>query len=149
MDIKTILVPTDFSPDAAAALETARDLARVFGARLVIVHAYHVDIPMMAPPLGGAYTLPAGFYEELEAQATAQVQGLSNEVAGSGVEASGVALSDPPLRAILSQAEKSSADLIVMGTRGRTGLKHVMVGSVAERVVRWAPCPVLTVKAED
>ena len=146
MNVKTILVPTDFSDDAANALSTAVELARLFGARIVVVHAYHVDIPMTTPMAGG-YTLPPGFYEELRSQATARVEEVAKEVADQGVEASGVALSESPSSAVVAYAESLSADLIVMGTRGRTGLKHVVLGSVAERVVRTAPCPVLTVKA--
>lgn len=146
MNVKTILVPTDFSPDAEKALSTATELAKLFGARIVVVHAYHVDIPMVSPMAGG-YALPQGFYEELRAQANAQVEKLVQEVAAAGVNATGIALLEPASVAIVTQAESLPADLIVMGTRGLTGLKHAVLGSVAERAVRTAPCPVLTVKA--
>ena len=149
MDIETILVPTDFSADAQEALSTAMDLAKKFDAKIVIVHAYHVDIPLMAPPLGGVYALPAGFYDQLRAQATLQVEAAAQELAAAGVEARGIAVADPAAMAIVEYARSLSADLVVMGTRGLTGLKHVALGSVAERVVRNAPCPVLTVKASD
>ena len=145
MKVTTILVPTDFSPDADEAVSTAKELAKMFGAKIVLVHAYHLDIPV-ASPMGGAYALPPGFYEEVRTQATAQVEAAAKEV-GNEVEAMGVAVSEPAPVAIVAQAESLPADLIVMGTRGLTGLKHVALGSVAERVVRTAPCPVLTVKA--
>lgn len=146
MKIDTILVPTDFSPDAEQAVSVAVELAEHFGAKIVVVHAYHVDIAMVSP-MAGAYALPQGFYEDLRAQANAQVQKVASEIAAKGIDASGVAIAEPASVAIVAQAEALPADLIVIGTRGLTGLKHVVLGSVAERVVRTAPCPVLTVKA--
>jgi nucleotide-binding universal stress UspA family protein len=146
--VDTILVPTDFSADAEKALSTATDLAKVFGAKLVVLHAYHVDIPM-AGPMGQQYSLPQGFYDEVRSQATEQVEKLAVQVAASGIEANGVAVFEPASLSIVNHAESIPADLIVMGTRGRTGLKHVVLGSVAERVVRTAPCPVLTVKTDS
>jgi nucleotide-binding universal stress UspA family protein len=95
----------------------------------------------------GGYALPQGFYEDLRSQATAQVEKLAKEAAAEGIEATGIALQELAAVGIAAQAESLPADLIVMGTRGLTGLKHVVLGSVAERVVRTAPCPVLTVKA--
>jgi nucleotide-binding universal stress UspA family protein len=146
MNVETILVPTDFSPDANQAVATATELAKLFKARVVLMHAYHLAIPM-ASPVAGAYTLPDGFYEELRAQATSQVEEAAKQLLEAGVEATGVAVSEPASMAIVAQAEALPAELIVMGTRGLSGLKHVALGSVAERVVRTAPCPVLTVKA--
>ena len=145
MNVKTILVPTDFSADAEKALSTATELAKLFGARIVVLHAYHVDIPMT--PMAGVFALPQGFYEDLQSQATAQVEKLAKEAAAEGIEATGIALQESAAVTIAAQAESLPADLIVMGTRGLTGLKHVMLGSVAGRVVRTAPCPVLTVKS--
>jgi nucleotide-binding universal stress UspA family protein len=75
------------------------------------------------------------------------VDEVVGRLSAGGVEATGVVLQEPAALAVVDQAEKLSADLIVMGTRGNTGLKHVVLGSVAERVVRTAPCSVLTVKA--
>ncbi len=146
MKVNTILVPTDFSADAEKALSTAVDIAKLVEAKVVVLHAYHVDIPTMSP-LGSSYTLPQSFYDELRSQATIQVENAAKKLTAEGVEAIGIALSEPPSVAIVAQAESLPADLIVIGTRGLTGLKHVVLGSVAERVVRMAPCPVLTVKA--
>lgn len=148
MKIETILVPTDFSDDAQQALTTAKEWARRFGARIVLLHAYRVDVPMSTPALGGGFVLPDRFYDDLRTHATKQVEGLASETSRDGIEATGVALEERPVVAILDEARKRSADLIVMGTRGLTGLKHIALGSVAERVVREAPCPVLTVKAD-
>jgi nucleotide-binding universal stress UspA family protein len=146
MIVNTILVPTDFSADAEKALSMATELAKLFGAKIVLLHAYHVDIPLVSPMAGG-YALPQGFYEDLRCRATAQVEKLAKEAATEGIEVTGIALQEPAAVVIAAQAESLPADLIVMGTRGLTGLKHVVLGSVAERVVRTALCPVLTVKA--
>ena len=146
MNIGTILVPTDFSKDGDNALAKAVDLAKLLRAKLVVLHAYHVDLPI-ASPMVGAYTLPPRFYEQVRSEATARVEKTAHELAAQGIEASGIAVSEPASVAIVEQAERLPADLIVMGTRGLSGLKHVLLGSVAERVIREAPCPVLTVKA--
>ena len=145
MNVKTILVPTDFSADAEKALSTATELAKLFGARIVVLHGYHVEIPVVSTMAGG-YALPLGFYEDLRSQATAQVEKLAKDVTAKGIEATGIALLEAASPCIVAQAEGLPAELIVIGTRGLTGLKHAMLGSVAERVVRLAPCPVLTVK---
>lgn len=146
MDINTILVPTDFSEDAAQAVKAASEFAKKFGSKVVLLHAYHVMIPLPAP-MGSAYTLPDGFLEDLRTQAIAQVEAEAEKLSESGIESTGIAVSEPASLAIVAEANRLPADLIVMGTRGLTGLKHVALGSVAERVVRTAPCPVLTVKA--
>lgn len=148
MNVKTILVPTDFSPDADQALSTAIELAELFGAKIVVLHAYHLDIPVVSPMAAG-YMLPEGFYEDLRDCAKAQVNKVTEKVTAKGIEATGIALSEPASMAVVEQAKSLPADLIVMGTRGLSGLKHVLLGSVAERVVRTAPCPVLTVKGES
>jgi universal stress protein A len=148
MKVNTILVPTDFSADAGKALSTAIELAQLFEARIVVLHAYHVEIPIVSPMAGG-YSIPPNFYNDLRSHAVAEVEKLAAEAAEAGVESTGIAILEPTSVGIVAQAESLPADLIVIGTRGLTGLKHVVLGSVAERVVRMAPCPVLTVKADD
>jgi nucleotide-binding universal stress UspA family protein len=147
MKIKTILVPTDFSKDAEKALQTAIELAKTYDARIEVLHAYHVDIPVMSP-MAGAYALPAGFYDGIQKHAEAQVAKVVSDAGGAGVKISGRAIERPASMAIVAEAESLPADLIVMGTRGVTGLKHVLLGSVAERTIRTALCPVLIVKAD-
>jgi nucleotide-binding universal stress UspA family protein len=146
MEIRTILVPTDFSTHANAALEYAMELAATFGARLHLLHAYHVDIPVAGP---GGIALPANFYDEFRKAAKANLDELLQRVKERGIQADGEVVPAPPAIAILDSAEQLPADLVVMGTRGRTGLAHVLLGSVAERTVRMAPCPVLTLRVED
>lgn len=145
MDVKTILVPTDFSETAQAALEAATSLAKQFGAKIIIVHAYHAEIPMVVT-MDAPYALPPGFYEELSAEAQRRVDKLADEITSrDGVKAEGIAMATPAATAIIERAESMNADLIVMGTHGHTGVKHLLLGSIAERVVRTAPCPVMTV----
>jgi nucleotide-binding universal stress UspA family protein len=149
MNIETILVPTDFSDDAKRALETAIELARVFDARVVLLHAFSIDIPLAGAAYGGALALPQDFYTQYRVQATRAVDQLAKETgAKEGVSIQGVAIQQTPWVSIVEQAEKLPADLIVMGTRGLTGLMHIALGSTAERVVRQASCAVLTVKAD-
>jgi universal stress protein A len=148
MKVETILVPTDFSADADKAIEAATDLARQFGAKLVLLHAYHIAVPIAYAGLDAGLALPPTFQKEVDDAASARIAALAKEASTNGVEATGLAVSDPASIAIVAEAERIGADLIVIGTRGLTGLKHVVLGSVAERVVRHAPCPVLTVKAD-
>lgn len=147
MSFDTILVATDFSDDARKALDTAVDLAEDLGSRVVLLHAYRIELPFSSPTMGGGVILPEGYYVELREHATLQVERLAAEVSRKGVEVQGIAVENAPWMAILDEAERLPADLIVMGTRGLTGLKHLALGSVAERVVRKASCPVLTLKA--
>lgn len=148
MELKTILVPTDFSDDARVALETASELARTFSARIVLLFAFSPELPLAGGAYGGGVILPEGFYVEYRNQATLQVERLAKETAlKEGVEIQGVAIQQVPWIAIVEQAKALPADWVVMGTRGLTGIKHVTLGSTAERVVRKAQCPVLTVKA--
>jgi len=146
MNIDTILVPTDFSDDADYALEKALEFAKTFGSRIVLLHAYHLELPYTTPAFGGPVVLPDGFYVEYRNQAIAHVEEIAKKAASGGVEVKGVAVERPAWAAILEHAESLPADLIVMGTRGLTGIKHVALGSTAERIVRKAACPVLTVK---
>lgn len=145
MQIKKILVATDFSETAAKALEAAADLARKFDAELIVLHAYKIEVPMASPMTAGGYALPAGFFEQLGSHARAQVEATAAELTEQGVRAVGVALEQAPAQAIIEEAESRPADLIVMGTRGLTGIKHIALGSVADRVTRLAPCPVMTI----
>jgi len=146
MDVKSILVPTDFSEHATKAVDTAIELAKVFGAKVEIVHAFLLQPPMAT--MQGGYSIPDTYFDEVRKRAKAEVAKLAEEKSGDGVEVTGRAIESAPSGGILEIAEQDKPDLIVIGTRGQTGLKHVLLGSVAERVVRMAPCPVLTVKAE-
>ena len=148
MPYQTIVAATDFSEAANGAVEHAADLARHFGAALVLVHAYNVEIPIASPAMAGGYVLPDNFFEQIGEQAILQVEEAAKALSEKGVKVTGVAIDQPAALAIKGEADRRGADLIVMGTRGLTGIKHVALGSVADRVVRTASCPVLTVPTD-
>lgn len=143
--VGTILVATDFSTSAAHATDMAIDYARKLGSRIVLVHAY--DVPIPAPSISGAYNMPDGLLEQIAKGAQERVDESVGEIAETGVECEGRSIGAPAAMAIVDEAIEHEADLIVMGTRGLTGIKHVALGSIADKVVRTAPCPVLVVPA--
>jgi len=144
--LKKILVATDFSEPSDAALAYAQELARTFGAQLSIAHvvdnvvarAYGPDAIVVADP---------ELQSALEASALRQVEALISDEDRALLRAEPVILtSNAPAMAIVEYAGASDIDLIVLGTHGRGAVAHFLMGSVAERVVRTAPCPVLTVR---
>jgi universal stress protein A len=132
--IARVLVPTDFSVCSMWALRYAEEMARRFGAEIVLVH---VD-QSLVPASQLAETQHAAAREELD--------GLVAFLHERGMPAHSVLRSGGPAEEIVATAEVEHADLIVMGTHGRSGLTHVLMGSVAESVVRRSSCPVLTVR---
>jgi nucleotide-binding universal stress UspA family protein len=144
---KKILVPTDFSPFAQAAADAALELAQRFEARLVLVHA--VPLPVYSSYAAGMEGASISLVEIQEALHAAGEKDGAREVerlSGRGVPVELVVLDGPPPAEICAQAEALGADLIVIGSHGRTGLKRFLLGSVAENVVRHAPVPVLVVR---
>lgn len=141
--LKTILVPTDFSAAADAALEQALGLAKLDGAELHLLHTY--DLPV-AVSLGSAPSIPTEFFDALRDAAEAKLAERVRRAEAAGVACKTHLVQGYASASIKEHADALEADLIVMGTRGISGLKHVMLGSVAERTVRTAPCPVMTVK---
>lgn len=145
-DFKKILVPIDFSEHSALALETAVTIAKAFGGKIRLLHCYQIQ-PGGVSPYGIA--LPSNYYSDIRAAAAKQLEQWQQRVAPDGVEVEATLMAEFPSHAIALTAEEMGADLIVMGTRGLSGIKHVMLGSVAERTVRIAPCPVLTIKGPE
>jgi universal stress protein A len=141
---RTFLVPHDFSEDADAALETAVELAGRLGAEIHLLHAYQQPIDVLSPY---GVSIPANVGPELRAASLARLQQIAARATGARIQTHVV--EGPPAIVIAEQARAIGADLVVMGTRGRTGLRHLLLGSVAERTVRTAPCAVLTVKAPE
>lgn len=144
-DIKRILVPTDFSTISDLAVSYAIDLATRYGAS---IHLVHVVEEMY---FGSAY--PDGFFAELPAVRARLIEEAETRLtqAAARCQAAGLAVTTQvaegrPARIIASMATNRGADLIVMGTHGRSGVAHLVLGSVAEHVVRTAPCPVFTVR---
>lgn len=143
--IKTLLVPVDFSDDAGAALDMALELAGQLGATVHLLHVYHRPVEMLSPY---GVALPPTVDREIRESAEKRLGVELEKARKSGVDCQahvreGVAGLD-----IAETAKELGVDLIVMGTRGLTGVKHVLFGSVAERTVRMAECPVLSVKAK-
>lgn len=137
-----VLVPFDFSADAEQALDYAIGLARTLHARLTLLH-------VIAPfPVGSMETLPYPFVHNLETTLTQAMEPYHARVLAAGLRGDFVILHGVPFQVIIDLASKEKTDLIIMGTHGRTGLRHVLMGSVAERVVRLAPCPVLVTRLQ-
>jgi len=141
-----ILVPTDFSAPSHAALALATRMAAASGASLHLLHvledpftaaAYATDF-YAAPPAGITESWLKGAQSLLDTQLTPDEQAFFRSTQ--------VVMFGTPSRDIVNYAAANDIDLIVMGTRGRGGVHHLLMGSVAERVVRAAPCPVLTVR---
>ena len=147
MQFRHILAPTDFSEYSKKAVASALELARKFGAKLTILHV--VELPPY--PVEG-YVPPAvnaTFLDDLERQATQDLAQLVPEAESSNVEVVRLVAVGSPYRKIIDTAEAEQVDLIVMATAGRTGFSHLVMGSIAERVVRTATCPVLTIRPRE
>ncbi len=145
IEIKRILVPIDFSDHAHTVLKWAAHLAMQHGSQIVLVHAYH--LPVEFQQLEGAY-LPTDFWTNVKEEAQRTLAQSAAGLREKGIEVEEVVREGYPASVIEDEAERQQADLIVIGTHGLSGLKHLLLGSIAERVVQRAPCPVLTVKHE-
>ena len=143
MHIHHILVPIDFSPYAEQALDYAITLGKQLQARVTLLHV--IQPPLVAGADMGAWPSQA-YIEELEAAVTSDLDGYLARVTTAGLQGEMVVVDGTPFQEIINTATARQVDLIVMGTHGRTGLTHVLLGSVAERVVRLAPCPVLVAR---
>lgn len=140
MPIRTILHPTDFSQSACHAFGIAATLAREHGARLVVLHVRQTWAPMVAYGDALVRLEPAGRQDKLW-------EVLHDfRVADACVQVEHRLVEGEPVKEILRAAEQSACDLIVMGTHGRTGLHRLVLGSVADRVLKKARCAVLTVR---
>ncbi|NOT53627.1 MAG: universal stress protein [Deltaproteobacteria bacterium] len=145
MQIKTIVVPTDFSEYADHAFTWARGLATDHKAKIVLVHAVH-PTTYYAFPEAVYVTDFAKLEEEIVADAQKRLVDFMAKQAPASVTVETRVVVGEAVWEICQVATQEHADLIVMGSHGRTGLSHVLLGSVAERVVRHAPCPVMVVR---
>jgi universal stress protein A len=145
LDVRTILVPVDFSENAEAALQCAADLAQKFGAKL---HLLHVVEP--ASFVNDLRNVPIAISdEEVAKRAQAELESLAATFLEQPAEANLMVKSGKAYQAIVKVAEELNADMIVVPTHGYTGLKHTIMGSTAERVVRHAPCAVLVIRGVE
>ena len=143
MDIRRILVPFDFSEYSEKAFTWALAMAEKWRSRLLLLHV--VPTPSYPPMLTGTYFNVAEFEASLRADAEARAKEFLGKPHGRTVQVDTQVVMGEPFGDICRVAEQEQVDLIIMGSHGRTGLSHVLLGSVAERVVRHAPCPVLVV----
>jgi nucleotide-binding universal stress UspA family protein len=144
--IARILVPVDFSPHTTRVIEYAISLASRLNAEIEFFNVVEDPFQTGAWPTEIQVTAYAELMDGFVEQARGHLRPLRKRAAERGVEAHTSVLIGRPATAILDHAIAGHFDLIVMGTHGRTGIRHAVIGSVAERVVRRSECPVLTVR---
>jgi nucleotide-binding universal stress UspA family protein len=146
--IRTILVPTDFSKDADLAIHTAHRLLASLeqDARLILLHAFNLPIEYTAY---GPIPTSINFLQDTGLDAERRLYETAQPLQREGLTIDTVAREGDPAHVIAEEAEKRRADLIAMGTRGQSGLRHLLLGSTAERVVEYAPCPVMTIRRPE
>lgn len=148
LTLRQVVVATDFTEPAAVALRYGRGFARAFAATLRVVHVVDDIAASASVPTPG---LDYGrLQEELEAEARQTLEAWVTSAESDAGHAEAVLLtSHRPAQAILQYAAETACDLLVIGTHGRSGLSSMLVGSVAQEVVRRAPCPVLAVHTTE
>ena len=145
--LKNVLVATDFGEPAAVALAYGRDLARTFNARLHVVHIVDDVLARWSPEMG---LVGEGLQKDLEKLGWRDLNALITEDDRRTLSiVADVRTSVNAAAGIIAYAKANAIDLIITGTHGRGAVKHLLLGSVAERVVRSAPCPALTVHANE
>ncbi|NLD38963.1 MAG: universal stress protein [Desulfatiglans sp.] len=151
---KRILCPTDFSEPSYKALKAADDLAKEFRAELILIHVVSPmqvfpSSPGFAPGMmaSNAY-LPEDIASDIKKHATESLEMTVKEKVSQGVKSKTVILHGNPAEEIAKYAEESKVSVIIMGTHGLTGWRHLLLGSVTEKVARIASCPVLTIPSK-
>ena len=142
--LKHILVPTDFSEASYSAMKYGRALAESFGSSLHVLHV--IEDPVLYAPTSEGYVPYVDLQEEMEKSAREWLNKVLTDADRERFHARLVTKRGSPFVEIVRYAKTEAIDLIVMGTHGRGPIAHMLLGSVAEKVVRKAPCPVLTVR---
>jgi nucleotide-binding universal stress UspA family protein len=145
MQIKTILFPTDFSNGARAAMDHAVSLAKDYKARLILLYVVQ-DISIAEWYIPSSLSV-TDLLEDMQKSASQEMDKWAAEVSANVKDLEKMVVRGVPFVEIIRTAREKQADLIVIGTHGRTGIDHLLFGSTAEKVVRKAPCPVLTVRS--
>jgi nucleotide-binding universal stress UspA family protein len=145
--LKRVLIPVDFSGDSLNALAYARALVKPFKAEVVLVHV--IEPIYYAAPADMYMTSPnvATIIGEQQRVAAQQLKRIAADLEKKGHRVRTVLKTGSPAQVIIDTAQRTGTDLIIMATHGHTGLAHLFMGSVAEKVVRTAACPVLTVRS--
>jgi nucleotide-binding universal stress UspA family protein len=146
LGIRTILVPIDFSVHSKNALKYAVPIAEQFGAALHLV--YVVEPTIYPADLGFGQVVLPGVEDELREKGAEELQGLIEREIGTRVKASSAVRTGNPHQEILAEAEERNVDLIVVATHGHSGVEHMLFGSTADRIVKRAHCPVLTIRPQ-
>jgi len=145
ISLKTILVATDFSEPSEVAVRYGRALADAFHASLHVLHVVPDSLALPWATMADGLAM-ADVQRQWEREASARLERLLPESERSALRTVLVTRAGDPVRQLTAYANEIEADLVVLGTHGRGPVAHVLMGSVAERVVRTAPCPVLTVR---
>jgi nucleotide-binding universal stress UspA family protein len=148
IEIRSILAPTDFSAHAAKAVRYACLLAERLGSELHLLHVLSDIVPVGPDPMLTP-VLPPEFYTESKEQSLRTLETLLDPAWGEPSAVHTAVHWGDPVEEIVAYARGHKIDLVVIATHGRTGLSHVLLGSVAERIVREAPCPVLTIRDRE
>ena len=146
IDLKTIVVPVDFSAHSETAFQMALELARRFRSELYLLHVH--QLPAYVYP-DGIFPLTPEIMAEIEQKIAIELGRLAERVRAAEVRCVQKSVLGVTFVEIVRFARETEADLIVMGTHGRSGLSHALLGSVTEKVLRKAPCPVLAVRPES
>jgi len=144
MQIKTILFPTDFSQGARAAMDHAISLAKDYNAKLILLYVIQ-DISIAEWYIPSTLSV-TDLVEDMQRSARNEMEKWGTEVSAKVKDVDKMVVRGVPFVEIIKTAKDKNADLIVIGTHGRTGIDHMLFGSTAEKVVRKSPCPVLTVR---
>lgn len=145
MELKKILVPIDFSDNSKQALRYANSFAEIFKSELLLVYVIE---PILYPPdfSLGQITISTPEIHELDNRAKEELEKLASEERTAGVSARAFIRSGKPFMEILHLAKEEDVDLIIISSHGHSGMEHILFGSTSEKVVRKAPCPVLTLR---
>ncbi len=141
---KQILVPLDFSDHSNRALECAKSVAEKFVAALHLLTV--IPDPFVLSDPGNTYALPPDYFDNVRRDAETRLRQSLSQAERTRFRAQDIVLFGNPYQQIIDYAKSHATDLIVMGTHGRGAVAHALLGSVVERVVRTAPCPVLAVR---
>ncbi len=147
MNVQRILLPTDFSEHSKAAEKAACNLSDQYGAELHVLHVLQ-DFLLTVPQTAAALMVPPQSLEDEVTFAEQEIQQVPTSVWATGKKVVRAVRIGSTYDSIVQYATENAIDLIVLGTHGRTGLRHVLLGSVAERVVQHAPCSVLVVRPD-